>query len=85
MAYGYLDQYKIFHIVDDEETAKKYASSKVVPTDIPNGEGYPEHEGRHVIVYTAKGEYKIGGAMYPISQLEKTDPQIAALVAELVK
>lgn len=84
MSYAYLDQYQILHVVDSEATAKQYASGKVVPTSIPNGEGYPEHEGRHVIVYTAKGEYKIGGAMYPISQLEKTDPQIAALIAALV-
>ena len=83
MDYAYLDSYGILHIVDSEATAKEYASGKIVQTAIPNSGGYPTHEGQHVIVYTEKGEYKIGGSMNPISNLEKLDPQIATLVNQL--
>ena len=83
MSYAYLDEYKILHVVDSEDQAKQYASGKTVETDISHGEGFPEVNGQHVIVYTDKGEYKIGGSMYPISQLEKISPQIAELVNKL--
>lgn len=92
MAYAYLDQYKILHVVDKEETAKQYASSKVVATDIPNGGGYPEFDEKHVIVYTADGKFKVGGAddkskaggkEYPLDKLKDMYPQVAALVKEI--
>lgn len=84
MAYAYLDQYKIMHVVDRKEDAEKYASGKIVPTDIPNGAGYPEGDGKHIIVYTADDKYKVGGVEYPLADLKKNYPQVAALVAELV-
>lgn len=83
MDYAYLDSYGILHVVDREADAKQYASGKIVEADISHGEGFPEVNGQHVIVYTDKGEYKIGGSMYPISQLDKLSPQIAELVNKL--
>lgn len=91
MAYGYLDQYKILHVVDEEETAKKYATSKVVPTDIPNGGGYPEFDEKHVIVYTADDKFKVGvttssrlaAKEYPLDKLKDMYPQVSALLKEI--
>lgn len=83
MAYAYLDQYKILHIVDKEETAKQYASSKVVATDIPNGGGYPEFDEKHVIVYTADNKFKVGGKEYPLDELKDMYPQVSALLKEI--
>lgn len=85
MSYGYLDQYKILHIVDDEATAKKYATTKVVPTDIPNNTGYPITEsGTAIKVYVKDAKYKVGGVEAPISQLGTYYPAVDALVKEIL-
>ncbi len=84
MSYAYLDQYGILHIVDNRETAEKYASGKIVETGIENGGGYPVADGKHVIVYTKKNEYKVNGAVYPLSSLESSYPAVAELVKKLV-
>lgn len=83
MAYGYLDEYGILHIVDNEAMAKDFATSKVVKTDVPNGEGYPKYDGKHIRVYTKEGKYKVGKVEHPIADLSKNYPAVAALVKEL--
>lgn len=40
--FAYFDQYGVFHVVDDEATAKQYArNGKYVETDVPHEYGYP--------------------------------------------
>jgi hypothetical protein len=41
MAFAYKDEYGILHVVGDQKTAKQFASSAVVETDIRNEGGYP--------------------------------------------
>lgn len=84
MDFAYLDEYKIMHIVDKKETAQQFATSKIVETSLPNGGEYPTADGKHVIVYTSDKKYKINGVEYPLADLKKSYPSIAALVAELV-
>lgn len=84
MSYAYLDQYQILHIVDRKEDADKYSSGKIVETSIPNGGGYPEADGKHIIVYATEGKFKVNGVEYPISELKTRYSDVAAVVAELV-
>ena len=84
MSYAYLDQYGILHIVDRKEDAEKYASGEIVETDIPNGGGYPEVDGKHIIVYVKDDKYKVNGTEYPLdTNFMKKYPDIMALVNEL--
>jgi hypothetical protein len=62
--FAYFDQYGIFHVVDDEATAKQYArNGKYVATDVPHEYGYPTiawHDGsaKQVVVYDRGGRYE---------------------------
>lgn len=85
MSFGYLDQYGILHIVDRKEDAEKYAHSKIVTTDIPNGAGYPEDkDGDHIIVYTTQNKYKVSEIEYALSDLAVNYPAVDALVKEIM-
>ena len=84
MSYAYLDQYSILHIVDRKEDAEQYASGRIVETGIPNGGGYPEADGKHVIVYVKDEKYKVNGVEYPLdTNFLKKYPQIADLLQDL--
>ena len=83
--FAYLDKYQILHVVDDKTTAKKYASGKIVETEIKASAGYPEARGNHVIVYAADKKYKVNGEEYPIAKLDEMYPDVAELLAKVAQ
>ena len=83
MSYAYLDKYGIMHVVDNLQTAREYSGSgNVVTTEIANSSGYPEVDGKHVIVYATDKKFKVNGVEYPLIELKKY-PDVWALLEQL--
>ena len=66
------------------QTTIRCACGEVIETGIANSGGYPETDGKHVIVYTKDEKYKINGTEYPLdTNFSKKYPEIADLVGQL--
>ena len=58
----YLDKYGIMHCTKNEETAKDYArNGKYVPCELADSTGYPEENGKRIVIYADDKEFYVGG------------------------
>lgn len=71
MGFAYIDKGGVLHVVEKFETAREYASKKVVETEVPYSHGFPLHEGQDVTMYSLEEAYIGGNA----GSGKKVDPQ----------
>ena len=88
--FAYLDKYGIMHAVTSKETALKSSkNSKIVPTDLCDGEGYLDENGMNVFINASEKTFSHGRNKNREEKLSETEfarryPKTYALYRKLI-